>query len=79
MFPEDGFFSKACTDIGAKNQDWLILQKDKGETRALLQSLEGFSYERCLFWQCGKRQLMDDPLVDACGLRPFSAQRSYFS
>jgi len=33
VFPEDGFFSKACTDVGAKSQDWLILPKDKGGIR----------------------------------------------
>lgn len=72
------FFSKLALTL-VQSQDWLILHKDKGGIRGLLQSLRGFSYKRCLYWQCGKRQLMGDPLVGTCGQCPFSAQRSYFS
>ena len=64
-------FSSKLALMLVQNQDWLILHKDKGGIRGLLQSLGGFSYKRCLYWQRGKRQLMDDALVVPVAYVPF--------
>lgn len=72
-------FSSKLALMLVQSQDWLILRKDNRGIRGLLQSVGAFNYKRCLYWQCGKRQLRNDPLLGTCGLCPFCAQGPYFS
>lgn len=72
-------FSSKLALMLVQSHDWLIPRKDNGGIRGLLQSVGAFNYKRCLYWQCGNRQLRNDPLMGTCGLCPFCAQRPYFS
>lgn len=66
-FPRMDFSSKLALTL-VQSQDWLLLHRDKGEIRGLLQSLGGGLVTKCFYWQCGKMQPVDDTFVGTCGV-----------